>query len=100
MAKKKRELKVHGQLLGSGPITQSLLRVKGFLDSLPVDVVYSLEAISKKLGVSLNYLQTNVKRMLGEDYRYKDGVTFAYGNKETVRLKKEGFYDREEELED
>ena len=96
MAKKRRELKLHGALSVLSELPPSLRRTKPFLDALPIDEAYGLLALAKEVKVSHDHLQSSIKR-LGEDYRYPEGNTFGYANPKTVKLKKEGYYGRQAE---
>lgn len=95
MGKKERKLNLHGGLATHATLTPVLQKIKKFLDDLPVDEAYAAEDLAVAVGHSIEYVSSHVKR-LGEKYRYKAGRSYGYGNPETVRLQKEGFYERQE----
>lgn len=90
---KKRTLKIRGALYHSQSVLPAVLKAREFLDALPVDEVYNLDALANAIKVSPAYLRCE-GRFIGEQYRYKEGTAYGYGNPETIKLKKEGFYER------
>jgi len=93
MTKKKQTLEVHGKIVGRiRKLTPAQQKAKDFLDNLPLHKVYTSEGLADELLTSLCNLRTWLSR-LGEEYRYADGKTYCYGNPETIKLQKEGFYE-------
>jgi len=74
--------------------TKTVRLVREYLDGLPKHVACDSSAIADALKTSIQRVRT-WGGYIGDEYRVRVTGRFLYGNPETIKLYREGFYDQE-----